>query len=132
MKFLLVDDDESIILFLDRLLAPFAQCESATSGSEALDRFKEQLDKHGKPYDVVFMDILMPEKDGHETVEEMRRTETQSKVKPADEFKLVMITCVDDVKDVSKAFFKGYASSYIVKPFDRDKVLGELKGNNII
>ncbi len=132
MKFLLVDDDESIILFLDRLLAPFAQCDSATSGGEALDLFRKQLDVGGRPYDVVFMDILMPEKDGHQTVEEMRRIEADRKVRAADEFKLVMITCVDDVKDVSKAFFKGYASSYIVKPFDRDKVLGELRDNGII
>lgn len=48
------------------------------------------------------------------------------------EFKLIMITALSDTRNLSKAFFKGYASCYIVKPIDRAKVLEELQSNGIL
>jgi two-component system chemotaxis response regulator CheY len=42
-----------------------------------------------------------------------------------------MATALDDTKNVSQAFFRGEVSAYIVKPFDKDKVLSALREANI-
>lgn len=131
MRFLIVDDDESIHMYLQGVLAPFAVCDNAFSGEEAMNMFM-QAHRDMRPYDVVFMDILMPELDGHKTAERLRQQEIQLGVSQENQFNLVMITSLVDNRNVSKAFFNTFASCYIVKPFDKDKVLDELRTNMII
>lgn len=131
MRFLIVDDDEAIHMYLERLLSEYGDVTSAMNGAEALEAFQAAVDD-GRPFDAVFMDILMPEMDGHKVTTRLREMERKQGLEGADEFKLVMITSLSDTKNVSKAFFKGYASCYIVKPFEKEKVLEELKANRII
>lgn len=131
MRFLIVDDDESIHLYLQGVLAPYAVCESATSGFEAEEMFM-QAHEEKRPFDVVFMDILMPEQDGHKTAEILRQHELKMGISESEQFTLVMITSLVDNRNVSKAFFNTYAACYIVKPFDKEKVLDELQANMII
>lgn len=131
MRFLIVDDDESIHLYLQGILAPFAVCDMAHSGAEALDLFLQAHDDQ-QPYDVIFMDILMPEQDGHKTAERLRHEELRLEISEAEQFTLVMITSLVDNKNVSKAFFNTFASCYIVKPFDSDQVIDELRANMIL
>lgn len=131
MRFLIVDDDESIHLYLQGILAPFAECDAAYSGEVAVDFFL-QAHEEKRPYDVVFMDILMPEMDGHKTAELLRSEEAKLGVAESEQFTLVMITSLVDNRNVSRAFFNTFASCYIVKPFDKEKVLDELQANMII
>ncbi len=131
MRFLIVDDDESIHLYLQAVLAPFAECDSVMTGEEGVERF-DKAHADGCPYDVVMMDILMPGMDGHQAAEIMRQREKDMKISEFQQFKLVMITSLVDDTNVSKAFFNTHASCYIVKPLDKDVVLDELKQNLII
>jgi two-component system chemotaxis response regulator CheY len=132
MRFLLVDDDESVLLYLTSILAPHVQCETAASGEDALELFVRGSNA-GTPYDVVMMDILLPGMSGHKTVEMMRDFErTQAEVGEDEQFKLVMISSLVDDSHVSRAFFKGHAICYLVKPFAKDKVLEELRQNLIL
>lgn len=131
MRFLIVDDDESIHLYLQGILASYAQCDFASSGEEGIALFDE-AHEIGQPYDVVFMDILMPGMTGHQTAELMRAHERKFEVGSMDRFKLVMITSLVDDTNVSKAFFSTHASCYIVKPLDKNRVLEELRQNLII
>ncbi len=86
----------------------------------------------GKPYDVVFMDILMPGMDGHQAAEIMRAREEKMDIDKLRAFKLVMITSLVDDANVSRAFFTTHASCYIVKPLEKEKVLDELKQNLVL
>ena len=131
MHFLIVDDDESIHLYLNAILAPIAQCDSAMSGEEAVELFRA-AHSGGQPYDVVMMDILMPGMDGHQAAESMRAYEKELGISELNQFKLVMITSLVDDNNVSKAFFNTHAACYIVKPLDKDKVFDELRQNLII
>lgn len=131
MRFLIVDDDESIHLFLQVILAPYGECVTAATGECAVEMFSQARDE-GCPYDVVLMDILMPGMDGHQAAELMRAREKTDGVPESDSFKLAMITCVVDDTSVDKAFFNTRACIYIVKPLDRDKVVSELKEHFII
>jgi two-component system chemotaxis response regulator CheY len=131
MRFLLVDDDETVHMYLGKLLESYAKCDSALSGGEAVDMYKKAYES-GDSYNAVFMDIMMPEMDGHAVVKRLRDLENELQVPGPQEFKLVMITSLKDTKNVSKAFFKGLATCYIVKPFNKVHVLHELRENGII
>jgi len=131
VRFLIVDDDESIHLYLQAVLAPFAQCDSALDGEKGVDLFNK-AHANGEPYDVVMMDILMPGMDGHQAAETMRAKEKELSIGEHQQFKLVMITSLVDDTNVSKAFFNTHASCYIVKPLDKEKVIDELQQNLII
>jgi two-component system chemotaxis response regulator CheY len=131
VRFLIVDDDESIHLFLHVLLAPYGECSTATTGERAIEMFVRARDE-GHPFDAVLMDILMPGMDGHQAAERMRAKEKEDGVAEDDSFKLAMITCVVDDTSVDRAFFNTRACIYIVKPLDRHKVISELKEHGII
>jgi len=131
VRLLIVDDDESIHLYLQAVLAPFAQCDSALNGQKAIALFDSAHTK-GEPYDVIMMDILMPEMDGHQTAEIMRSREKELNIPEHSQFKLVMITSLVDDTNVSKAFFGTQASCYIVKPLNKEKIIDELQQNLII
>lgn len=123
MRFLIVDDDESVILFLRTVLSAFAECLTACNGVEALSAFEAALDEE-RPFAAVFMDILMPDMNGTQVVQELRRLEeAHGQVTP---FKLIMISVLTDTKNVSESFFHGRADAYLPKPLIREVVLHEL------
>ena len=65
---LIVDDVESNLYVAKRLLTPYELAvETAMSGYEAVEKIKS-----GKTYDIIFMDHLMPDMDGIETVAQIR------------------------------------------------------------
>lgn len=130
--FLLVDDDPRIHEYLTMLLAPYASMDLASNGMEAMEKFKSSLSPDGSGYDAVFMDILMPDMDGHHTVQKLRELEDEAGVPDDKAFRLVMVTALADTDNVSKAFFKGYASCYVTKPFEKERVIEELKVAGII
>ena len=123
MRFLIVDDDESIILFLRTFLSAYAECLTAGDGLEALSAFEAALEEE-KPFTAVFMDILMPGMDGNEVVQALRRMEDAAK--PRQCFKLIMISVLTDTKNVSESFFHGRADAYLPKPLRREVLLSEL------
>ncbi|MDQ7831408.1 MAG: response regulator [Desulfovibrionaceae bacterium] len=126
MKFLFVDDDESILLFLGECLAPYAVCVPAHNGAEAVSAFGRAM-AGGEPFTVVFMDILMPDMDGNRVVRELRHMEQAQGVPEAGRFKLVMISVCTDTKNVNESFFDGLADAYIPKPLRADALLRELR-----
>ena len=123
MRFLIVDDDESIILFLRTFLSAYAECLTAGDGLEALSAFEAALEEE-KPFTAVFMDILMPGMDGNEVVQALRRMEDAAN--PRERFKLIMISVLTDTKNVSESFFHGRADAYLPKPLRREGLLSEL------
>jgi two-component system chemotaxis response regulator CheY len=123
MRFLIVDDDESIILFLRTFLSAYAECLTAGDGLEALSAFEAALEEE-KPFTAVFMDILMPGMDGNEVVQALRRMEDAAN--PRQCFKLIMISVLTDTRNVSESFFHGRADAYLPKPLRREVLLSEL------
>ena len=49
-------------------------CDEADIGIDAVNRFKAAVDA-GAPYDIIFMDVIMPEMDGKEAVKKIRAFE---------------------------------------------------------
>lgn len=123
MRFLIVDDDASVILFLRMILSAYAECLTASNGQEALSAFTAAWNE-GRPFTAVFMDILMPDMNGTTVVQEMRRLEKEHG--QSVPFKLIMVSILTDTKNVSESFFYGRADAFLVKPITRETVLHEL------
>lgn len=126
MKTLIVDDDLVTRFLLKEFLSRYGPCDMVADGEEGVAAFGIALDKD-EPYDLICMDIMMPRLDGQEALRQIRTTEKIWGVKKADEVKVIMLTALDDAKNVMTAYYKGHATSYIVKPIDKEKLLEEIR-----
>lgn len=120
MRILVVDDDITTRLILQNHLEQFGPCDTCADGVQALEQFKDSLES-GRPYNIVFMDVLLPSMNGIEALLEMRRVEVQEK-KPVGEFKAVVLSTVDGIETIRNAFFQAGVYDYLTKPLDRDRV----------
>ena len=124
MKSLVVEDDFSSRFLLQRLLKPYGDCHVAVNGKEAVSAYRMALDA-GQPYDLVCLDIMMPEMDGHAALKEMRAMEELKGIDSTHGAKIIMTTALGDLKNVTAAY-KALCDGYLVKPVDKAKLLGLL------
>ncbi len=131
MKALIVDDDFYSRNMIHEILRPHASCDIAVNGEEAIFAFREAMNR-GEPYDLVCLDLVMPEVDGQDALKEIRAIEKEFEVHPDNEAKVIVTTMLDDKKETHDAFFLGGATSYLVKPIDEKKLLGEVRSIGLI
>ena len=131
MKTLIVEDDFISRRIMKELLAPLGDCVLAVDGAEALEAFRMALDEN-RPYDLVCMDIMMPNMDGHEALERIRGLERERGIQGALEAKIIMTTALDDPKNVVEAFYRGGATSYVVKPVTRQRLMTEIRSHGLL
>jgi len=124
VKFLVVDDDPACCELLRDILSPYAACDLAIDGREAIDAFRLALED-GQPYDLVCLDIMMPGIDGHAALEAMRQIEQQHGIRGSDAAKVMMTTALRDSKHCIRAFEQG-CESYVTKPLQPQRVLAEV------
>ena len=106
LKVLIVEDEKAISnLILINLKAEGYSCTCAYDGKEAAD----QIEKNN--YDLILLDIMLPEIDGYELLEYIRPTGTP----------VIFITAKGNLHDRVQGLRLG-ADDYIVKPFQ----IGEL------
>jgi two-component system chemotaxis response regulator CheY len=125
MRILLVEDDFGSRRLMQKLLADYGDCDAVVDGEEALEAFRLAWEDNN-PYDAIFLDIMIPKIDGQMTLKKIREMEKQIGINQMDESKVIMTTMMDDPKNVIEAYSKGGASSYLVKPVDKDKINQEL------
>ena len=110
-RILVVDDDEMVRIALGELLRPEGyDVEVTGSPKEALSK----VDK--KSYDLLMLDIIMPELDGLELCKEIRRRET------CKEVPIVFLTAKSREKDRTKGLEVG-ANRFLSKPISPEKLL---------
>lgn len=131
MRALIVEDDFTSRKLLQKILAPHAECDIAVNGQEAVQAFRMAL-AEGRPYDLVTMDIMMPEMDGQQALKHIRQIEKEKGLRGAEEVKVVMTTALDDPKNVVEAYYKGGATSYIPKPIDKHMFLHLLRNLGLV
>ena len=81
MKILIVDDDYTMRRVIQAYIAKHGTLDLAVNGEEGLELFKKAIDEK-KPYDLVCLDIMMPEMDGLEfSIREQRKYENERRTK---------------------------------------------------
>ncbi len=131
LRILIVEDDFMVRQVVRDILDDYGVCDMAVNGEEALQAFRVAWRKK-LPYDLICLDIMMPVMDGNEALAEIREVEKTIGVVGSDEVKVIMITALDDAKTVVKAYSKGGATSYIVKPIEKDRLINEIREIGLI
>lgn len=125
MRVLIVDDDLSTRKLLQVILSKYAECELAEDGRQGVEKIKQSfIDK--TPYDIIFLDIMMPELNGHEVLVELRKIEEKHGILLGHGAKVVMETCLNDNSNILDSFREG-CEYFMVKPFSKQKVLDLLE-----
>jgi len=125
MKTLIVEDDLTSRLLLQTLLSSYGECHVAVNGKEAIDAFRWATDG-GRKYDLICMDIMMPEMDGQTALKEIRALEETAGIPPHTGVKIIMTTAVCDTKAVFAAY-EELCDGYLFKPLDTAKLIQYLK-----
>jgi len=130
LRVLLVEDDFASRLLLQTFLSRYGDCHVAVTGREAVDAFRASLGR-GEKYDLICMDIMMPEMDGREAIRQMRDMEAARGVFSASGAKIIMTTAVSDLKEVGRCFHE-LCDGYLVKPIDLSKLLNQMKSYDLV
>ena len=113
MRVLVVEDEKDLNRVITRKLkAEGYSVDSCFDGAEALD-YMEMT-----PYDVIVMDIMMPEKNGYQVLKEMREKGNRSPV--------LFLTARDALEDRVKGLDLG-ADDYLVKPFHFEELMARIR-----
>jgi CheY-like chemotaxis protein len=111
-RILVVDDDEMVLIALNELLKPEGyEVHTVLSGKEAL----EQIDQND--YDLLVLDIIMPEMDGYELCKRIRQREN------CRETPIVFLTAKSREEDRVAGLEAG-ANLFLSKPISPEKLLG--------
>ena len=130
MRTLIVEDDFTSRLLLQSFLARHGECHIAVNGKEAVAAFR-LAQESGQPYDLICMDIMMPEMDGQTAVREIRALEEAAGTLSTSGAKIIMTTALDDVKSVVESF-KALCDAYLFKPIDTGKLLGHIQDLHLV
>ena len=125
MRVLIVEDDFTSRVLLQKLLAPYGECDVVVDGEEAVEAFSMAL-AEGEPYRLVCLDIMMPRMDGQRALKTIRRIEKVRGISPRSEAKVVMTTALDSPREVMEAYYQGGCSGYLVKPIEKARLQGLL------
>lgn len=125
MKSLIVEDDFTSRLIIQRLLTRYGECHMAVNGREAVAAFSDAIHAN-EPYTLICLDILMPEMDGHQALKEMRAMEAENGIMIGDGVKIIMTTALSDMNSKLTALNES-CDAYLVKPLDVTKMVETLK-----
>ena len=109
----LVVDDTSVNLtvFVNLLKHTALRIDTAESGDEGISFFKENH------YDVIFLDHMMPDKDGIETLKEMKETaDTPNKETP------VICLTANAISGMREMYTNEGFDDYLTKPIDAERL----------
>lgn len=114
-KILVVDDDELVVLAIRELLTPLGfSVTTCSSGPEAIE--KVVADR----YDLVILDVIMPEMDGFEVCQRIRQIDSYT------ETPIMMLTAKSGEEDRHRGMEAG-ANLYLSKPISPKRLIALVK-----
>jgi two-component system response regulator (stage 0 sporulation protein A) len=117
IKVLLVDDNKDFCELLEEFLQQkddFEVVDVAHNGNDALEKIKKL------EFDVLVLDIILPELDGVGVLEELHKQNL------INQFKTVMLTAFGQ-EDLTQRVVNLGVDYYILKPFDLEKLADRIK-----
>ena len=120
-KCLIVDDD----LLGRELIAQYLQnvpvVDTAVDGQDAVGKFQAAL-AAGDPYELILLDIVMPDMDGITAGKEIRKLERNLELTVDKQVKIIMLTALNTPQNVMQSMMSAQSSAYLVKPVEPEKV----------
>ncbi|WP_263833882.1 response regulator [Sulfurospirillum oryzae] len=111
IKVAVIDDEQTILDMIEKYLSRTAGFEVTTFSNP-----QNAISRIDKSYDVVLLDIMMPQMNGLDVLKTL--------LEKAPELKIIMMTAYSTLDKVLKSHREG-ATHYIMKPFSSMKALEE-------
>lgn len=131
MKCLIAEDDRTTSTILKQMISKYGPCDSVTDGTQAIEMFRLACESDS-PYDLILMDIIMPETDGLQAVLEIRKIESLMGIALAHRVKVLVATSLNDPRTVMKALYEADANFYLNKPITPQTLEVALRKLNLI
>jgi DNA-binding response OmpR family regulator len=113
---LLVDDEPNIVMSLEFLMRKNGyQVGIARNGTEALAAIDAM------PYDLVLLDVMMPDVDGYQVCRQIRESPSRASTK------VIFLSAKSQPTDVQQGYAAG-ADLYIPKPFSTRQLMDKIRG----
>ncbi len=113
-KVMIVDDDPHILYTIERLLGDEVELITAESGKECLERLKDDFEG------VIFMDVMMPEMDGWETVEKITERYDMENV-------VIAMLTAKETPEEGREILQKYVVDYVRKPFTEEELKDKIE-----
>lgn len=123
-RILIVEDDSATRGLMQILLAEYGRCAFAENGRQGVEAFTQALDA-AEPFDLVCLDIMMPEMDGLAALKQLREVEKARGIEDPRRVKVIMTTTASQQDKTMKAFHYG-CSGYLLKPISKDALITEM------
>jgi len=130
MKTLIVEDDFTSRRILQEFLKSYGLSHIAVNGKEAVEAVRAALEA-GEPYDLICLDIMMPEMDGQQALREIRLMEKARGIAGPDRVKIIMTTALADKADVLKAR-EQQCDYFLIKPVQKAELMEALRKQALI
>lgn len=131
LRVLIIEDEQVNREFLLLALRPHGHCTAVGTGEAGLHEHRRGLTA-ATPFDVVFLDIMLPGINGLKTLEMLRASEDDFDVPQASRAHVIITTVLDDDQTAARAFIHGQAASYLTKPFRAGQLIDELSKLGLI
>ncbi len=119
-EFLIIDDDIESCQLLKKRLEKWGTSVFAADGKTAYELFLEAHQRL-KPFAVIFLDIVMPDIDGHKVLVSIREWE-EANLAPEMATKIVMVSAMKDTKNIFSSVREG-CDNYMTKPIRKQGVV---------
>lgn len=120
MKILIAESDFVCRRLLQNILSANGQCDIAVDGQEVIEAFKSAHQEKA-PYDLLCLDILLPENDGFQIWNSIRAFEKKHGITGANGVKIIMSSVLDNFRDVQLSF-QEECEAYLAKPITKEKL----------
>ncbi len=125
MRILIVDDDFAIRKILSIWFRAYGESSFAANGRQALDAVINSYTED-KPYDLICLDVMMPEMNGIDALKAIRQYEDEHGVDPGNRIKVILATAAANPKSIMGAFNE-QCEAYLVKPIDQQELTQAIK-----
>ncbi|MDY0385502.1 MAG: response regulator [Geobacter sp.] len=125
LRCLIIDDDELGRELLAAQLESYAVCDLAADGYEGVAKFAAAL-LEGNPYQVIFLDIVMPGMDGHAAAKAIRGLEQERGIVVEHGVNIVVLSALNTPQDIIQAYVSAQSAAHLVKPVKPERLLKTL------
>ena len=131
LRCLIVEDDELSRELLALQMEPYALCDQAENGLIGVERFTDAL-QAGHPYDLILLDIMMPEMDGLEAAKAILAFEEKQGITIEKGVAIVVLSSLSTPQDVIQAYVAAQSAAHLVKPVQPEKLVKTLRKLDLI
>ena len=108
-KILIIEDNKDVMTYVTGLLKPTYDIALARNGTDGINQAFEIIP------DLIISDVMMPEKDGYEVCQALKRDERTSHIP------IILLTAKATTEDRLEGLSEG-ADAYLIKPFNKQEL----------